>query len=219
MPLTLKNFYKQWWGWPRPINWLIAYYPFDSDMNDHKADLWGTWTTYNCTQTSGTYSYWTWKVNNCLSQTVSGNSKAINTGISVGNVFSISVWFQIIGGVSWRTAIWWNQSTDEGYGFRRQFNNGNIWTWIRATIYTFWETITWNTWYQYTITQDWTELKQYLNWVLKHTDTVDDTAWQTTLKLCWRWDWYWTPVKFDDVLVYNRILTAEEISTYYNATA
>ena len=31
MPLTLKNFYKQWW---QPWANTIAYYKFDSDLND-----------------------------------------------------------------------------------------------------------------------------------------------------------------------------------------
>lgn len=204
---------------PYPTDWLIAYYPFDSDMNDHKADLWVSWTTYNCTAWGGYYSYVTWKVDSCIYQSRGGGSgRAVNTGINVWNVFSLSVWFKLVS-TSWWQVIGGNQARDEGVWFRRQFDNWGLSTWIKAVLYSTWITLSADTWYQYTITQNETELKQYVNGDLRATDTIDSTAWATTLRLLWRWDWYWTPCYMDDVLVYNRILTDIEISNYYAATA
>ena len=62
-------------------NWLLAYYPLESDANDHKADLWATGTTYNWT--------WTWTANYTTLgwKTVAtfNTSNYIDTGITCGS--------------------------------------------------------------------------------------------------------------------------------------
>lgn len=208
------------WGWHIPTTWLIAYYPFDSDMNDHKSDLWVSWTTYNCTPgSSGNYSYVTWKVDDCIYQSATWSYMWVDSGIMLWNVFSISAWINFTTNNGWNIC-WWNQWTDGGVGIQWQFDGLNIATQINNTYYDTWEDFTIWTWWHYVVTQDGSEFKQYVNGVLKATDTVNSNAWAVTLKLLWRWfDSYGSPVKMDDVLVYNRVLTAQEVSDYYNATA
>ena len=89
--IQMSRYWAAGWGgwWPIPLNWLIAYYPFDSDMNDHKADLGATWTTYNCTAWSWNYSYIAWKVSDCIDQDSEWSWMAIDTWI---NWWCISLW-------------------------------------------------------------------------------------------------------------------------------
>lgn len=58
--LAMKNAYiweyHEWQPWEN----LLAYYPLTNNSNDHKSDLWYSWTDYNLSVNWTTPSYWTY---------------------------------------------------------------------------------------------------------------------------------------------------------------
>lgn len=54
--LTEHKIRPSWW---KPWANIIAYYPLNWDILDHKADLWVSWTTYNLSVSFGTPTYTT----------------------------------------------------------------------------------------------------------------------------------------------------------------
>lgn len=208
----LKNAYI--WEYNKLADWLIAYYPLNSDWKDHKSELWAVWTTYDCSMSgSFSYNFTTWKVNNCLNKTTTPWD--LDTGITLGTTYSLMFWMNM-------TQDWWwnlyagNKATDTSVWFAVQFYYKKPWIKVYWSHYYADNDITANTWYHYALTQNWTTATLYVNWVWK-TFTIDWTAWESTLKILWLYD-SWYLQMMDEVYVYNRVLSSDEILDYYNNT-
>lgn len=199
-------------AWWQPWANLLAYYPFDGDINDHKWDLWYSWTTYNCavrwTLSTG---YTTGKVDNCIYRSNTGNG-SLNTWITLTNKFSLMMWIYLIEN-NGRNLFTTTKTSDSWYGFSFQFNNLQPWIKVAGDHYFANTSITTGTWHHYVLTQDGTTAVFYVDWVWK-TFTVNGTAWPNTLQILWIFDG-WCKHRLDDVFVFgNRVLTQQEITDY-----
>lgn len=200
-----------------PTNWLLAYYPLVEDANDHKADLWVTWTTYNWAW-EGTANYWTvwWKTAALFSR----GSNRINTGLTTSSLpISICARFYHTTTNDWETIIWnptWNNTNwfaiRYAWGSIR-INNGswadrdsttsatsNVWHSVVMTIQS-WTTI---------VYLDWNQVSTFSNW----------SGWWSTFYIAsfWAFTTYWFNWYIWDVCIYDRVLSADEVMDYHMFT-
>jgi hypothetical protein len=211
----VKNIYigEYWWI---PTDWLLAYYPLVEDANDHKADLWVTWTTYNWTW-QGAAAYWTiwWKTAALFSR----GSNRINTGVTMSSIpISLCATFYHTTNNDWETIIW-NPNWNNGNWFAlRYIGSANLivitngtWTEHDATA-----SATSNVWHSVVMTiQSWAT-KVYLDWNLVYTLNSGNGWWSTfyiasygTYTTYW-WNWYiW------DVCIYDKVLSEDEVAMYH----
>lgn len=208
MPLTLKNFYKQWW---QPWANTLVYYPFDTDINDY------SWNNYNLT------NYWNVSITE-VSWVTSANF--INsapywlynsdTNITIQWKYTFLVWMYY---------VWWWSAYPRVFGWTDNrfmlYRNGAIepnaanWWWIQSIPNT-WELIvfvgnltTW-AWDGY---KNWTYIKSWTG-----------TTWaRHGIRLWWNEGnasngtdaFYWAMSK---LIFENRQRTAQEIADYFNQT-
>lgn len=198
-----------------PTSWLIAYYPMNSDRNDHKADLWVTGTTYNCNMLNTfSNSFVSWKVWNCLYKESTG--WVLNTWIAPSNVFSIMFWL-VMSWDNWWSVYWWTKTTDNGNGRTFQFDHYRPCVKVKASLYYADNNIEANKWYHIAFTQNSSSASFYVNWVWKNF-TVDSNAWVANIQIAWSYNNAWPTCKIDEVCIYNRALTDQEVLDYYNST-
>lgn len=203
-----------WWGWWWWQPWanLLAYYPFDNDINDHKWDLWYSWTMYDCAVRGSLITgYATWKVNNCIDRSNTGDG-SLNTWINLTNKFSLMMWINLTENNGWNIFTT-TKTSDGGYGFSFQFNNFIPWIKVYGNHYFADSSITTGTWHHYALTQDGSLAIFYVDWVWKMF-TVDSNAWPNTLQILWGFDG-WCKHMLDDVFVFwDRFLSQNDIVEY-----
>lgn len=190
-------------------NWLIAYYPLQSDANDHKADLGATGTTYNAS----------W-IGTAVYDTVWGKKGAkfngtdyINTWVTCWTYpLTIACFYYNITQSSYKTVMWaplaWNWAPDVWICYRSSYNY--IWYWTSST----WETSKqWTTWRFSAIRID-------SNWSVKmnvdNTQTTATTNSFTINEPYYIWAWLWN--KYNGciryVWIWNRSLSDDELAEY-----
>ncbi|QQG47496.1 MAG: DUF2341 domain-containing protein [Candidatus Woesebacteria bacterium] len=80
-------------------------------------------------------------------------------------------------------------------------------------------TVSLNSWSMVTGTYDGTNLKIYINGILKNTNNIGSIAMSTTtnpLRIGWNWDGRYFAGQIDDVRIYNYALSATQIQELYN---
>ena len=207
-----------------PTNWLLAYYPMNTDWNDHKSELWVTGTTYNCSmRNSFWYEFTTGKVWNCLHRTNAWDA-SLNTWITLGSEYTIMMWIKQPISNSWKfhrstktTDSWAWENSQWEYNWWQGDPYIEIWikSWTSHIYYS--QPYTTENFVHYCVTKNWSTIKIYINGVWE-TFTWDSSSWENTLKLMWIFD-AWSIFYADEVCIYNRVLTDQEILDYYTATA
>jgi hypothetical protein len=199
-----------------PTDWLLAYYPLVEDANDHKADLWVTWTTYNWSW-QGTANYWTvwWKTSALFSRW----SNRINTGLSRNSLpISICATFYHTTNNDWETIMWnptWNNNNWFALRYIGSWNviviTNGTWTDNDAT-----RNATSNVWHSVVMTiQSWTT-KVYLDWNLEYTLNSGNGWWSTFYIASYgSYTTYWFNWYIRDVCIYDRILSADDAAMYH----
>ena len=210
------------WAWPSiPTTNLLAYYPLTSDANDHKADLWATWTTYNWTWT------WTASYSTVWGKTAAyfvRGSRRISTWLSRSSLpitFGCRVYHTTSN--DWETPIWnptWNNSN--WFAIRLVYTSGSEvmyvtnWSGSDQNILTWFES---NTRIHLMVTiESWTT-KVYMNGELIKTISSGSAGGSTFyLASYWSYTTYWFNGYIRDVLIYSKVLSDGEVSDIYNAT-
>lgn len=198
-----------------PIDDLYAYFPFDWDLLDHKNDLWASGSPLSMS-TFWTVSFTSWKVwqagvfnnswlhwNWIRTWNVSIMFRAYRTW-SIDNSYQ---WLVIDHGYLWLFARW---SVDQ----ITQYNWWNAqWTWIVQMQY--------NQRYFCAIVGNGSQCYVFINWTKywpywMWTSSSSSDRW---LRI-WMWTSNWQKFTWyiDEVLVYKRLLTDEEVLKYYNKT-
>lgn len=216
MPLTLKNFYRQWW---QPWANTIAYWKLDWDTTD---ELWN----YDMVTRIWTMNYWTlswWQ------------KYGIFNGSTILSVASVPSW------TKWTLSFWINKSWTSEYvsfvqnintdwsdnytqivlkqteiGFRIPWWSNNFRNYTQST----WE------WHHIVLTQDWTGMCLYIDnvqiWSTRSNNSWFNAKWWNQLCIWWliRWtqaysifNWY-----LSNMIIESEARTAQEVSDYYNLT-
>lgn len=202
---------------PIPTDWLLAYYPLKSDANDHKSDLWVSWTTYNGTW-GWTANYWTvwWKTAALFSKW----SNYINTWLTrTSTPTSIALFFYHTTGNDWETPIG-NPSWNSQYWYAiRSGNSGtawrvNNWTWTNKVI----PAQNSNEWINLVLTIDSWHTEVYKDWVsIFSENTGTNASWGSFyIASYWTCTGYWFNGYIRDVMIFNKILTAQDALNYSN---
>lgn len=218
MPLTLKNFYKQWgWGWQPWAN-TVVYYPFTSlstttDQSWNWHDLTNYWNV----------TFWTFNWVDCAS-----------FGTNSPYWLYITSW-NIITSTKYTWSCWLNQTIENGVGNPRMFGGKNDWFIILndmtddkyAPSYQQYNWIPYTSWWHHLVfvgdLSDWT-FTWYKDWVLVWNFSWWTTWWRTWIMIWWngsypnntndRYIWYMSEMIFDQ----PKQWTAQEISDYFNQT-
>lgn len=214
MPLTLKNFYKQWW---QPWANTIAYYPLTQDANDY------SWNNYNIT-TSWASSY---TPDGALLPDSFHAWLLIPFNIYTSNTYTFSIWQKPLhippredmrwidcseNGNYRLISLWYSLYYNTKLEHRRWGNSSSVfWTYINYSV---------DTRYYCTYTIDNGTIKTYVNWNNLWTKTW--VSWHTCALRFWQeWNmwadrhWYWY---MKDIIIENKVRTVQEISNYYNQT-
>ena len=215
MPLTLKNFYKQWW---QPWANTIAYYPLDSTNTVN--DL--SWNWYNLTNSWATF--WTnyCEVNDTkyLYRDTSSDSRFVTWNNSI----TYSIWIKISSfnwNYNWYPYWQGENSTNRVWGLTMQSTSywiDNWWyqQWVQTSMYnnyTNWHLIT--TVYDSSITTKYL----YLDWQLQVSKNQS-----INLSKNWLYVWQdpiysaWLDAQISNLIVEDKERTAQEIQDYYNQT-
>ncbi len=166
MPI-LNMIYWATWSWPTPEIWatnLVGYRPLQSDANDHKADVWASWTTYDWTWSwTATYGAVSWRTWASFS-----NNSYIDTGVSIWNrplSYALSL-LKTDNWDYWRTAFWQNKNRNPNYWILGQESKIFV-HWWDSSDSAIVSNYSINTRYNIVVTTDgsWT-IKYYLNWSL-----------------------------------------------------
>lgn len=209
MPLTLKNFYKQWW---QPWANTVLYYKFNNDLTDsswNSRDLTLFWTvTYWVTSWWWKYAYF--------------NTSAYTQNMSIG---SIDYWAD-----SYTVSFYWQPKTIYGFGnahavFDMTVDGGDP-RWIRVTdsIWAWWNVsynATINTWYHVVAIRTPTKVKLYINWTLQGTANRSQSG---TFNVLFRINAIWNSTSLTnnnylgEFIMEKRERTDTEILDYYNQT-
>lgn len=202
-----------------PTSWLLAYYPMDEDWNDHKSELGVTGTTYNCSmRNTFTYEYTTWKVWDCLHRTNTWNA-SLDTWITLGSEYTIMMWIKQPISNEWK--LHWSTKTYDSWAWETSQRGYSWWQQIGVKSWTYHfsysQIYTTEEWVHRCVTKNGSTIKLYVNWVWE-TFTWNPASWPNTLQLMWIFDG-WIIFYADEVCIYNRVLTDQEISDYYTATA
>lgn len=212
MPLTLKNFYRQWW---QPWANTIAYYPLDSTNTVN--DLSGN--NYNLTNTNTTFGTNAWV--SCAS--FNGSNSKLTTTIWTlpqwANARTMSLWVYDIGWVD-RCIMWYWANRTKWWCFVLNYGSsteGYILTPYYDDLYSYITTT--STWMLLTWTYDGTNFKVYINGELVGTSN------NITLVTSWTNFEIWNPYNThyykwyaSNAIIENKARTAQEISDYYNQT-
>lgn len=198
---------------------LIAWYKLDGNSNDSAG-------TNNGTDTS--ISYVTGRVWNAAS--FNGTSSSISCWTSLMNVWTwdftiwlllnpswLTVYQRIINKFNLWTNVWFDIRSDWSDSTKLTFYTQNSWS-SNQIISPTWALVIWSRWY-YTFTRSWWVMTIYKNWSSIATNTwstidISSTAtlWMGRLDASLRYNWL-----IDEVKIYNRVLSAGEISSQSTA--
>ena len=217
---TLYIQYKSEWGsTPAWAENLIGYRPLASDANDHKWDLYVTWTTYDGTW-NGTAQYGTvwWR-----SWAYFSDNAYIDTGVNYAETtitFACSL-YKDTDPVEWWACFGSLKNTNPNFWI--------FWNKLLNKIYVHWWDSTdtdivsnyqTQTWYNLVVTVNWSTIKYYVNGTL-----IWQKSWWATLtgynwgigKCIWN---YANGSYIANCAIWNRVLTDSEIvdfNTYINS--
>jgi hypothetical protein len=194
---------------PIPTWNLIAYYPLTSDAKDY------SWNWNNLTQV-WTITYW---------QTWAETSNAVNNYLYNNNILNIPT------GSTSRTYVFWSYLQDLGYPV--VFGSQSTWKAFMLNIRA-------NTIWQLTTRRnDGSQLTRQADWWKFHVMTFNGSTWTWYVNTSQLWNWtigtnttqnFWifnntwntrnqaNSFKVWYVAIYNKILTTQEMSDYYNQT-
>jgi len=203
-----------------PLNWLLAYRPFENNANDI------SWNWYNGTVTWCSFWEISWKKGVRLATSLSEpstnyittqlNNHTIPQTVTI-RVYQLWVWND------W-TYVMDNADTDNGESFRLRFNSShNLQSWWYWIAFTGWSYK--NTWTMITaVITSWT-LKLYINWVLSNTFTWTNMTshasrfvFGTWYSRQWSFNQRCFPWWIRHAAVYSRALTDSEVLQFYNNT-
>jgi len=207
-------------GWWQPGANTVAYWKFDWDLTD---EMWNyDLTAYDNNYTFDTLPDW---VTQCVRKTVIWTSFAstlTDTAVFGGN-FTLSFYinFTSINQVNrfmWCASNYTNIQYEKHSGttWLQWYNNNEAWrtTWS-------WSPVVY-TWYNIIITWDGTSYNAYVNWVqlTKTLAGIVSTGWDDFI--IWNNVQYaehnWMLWSLSNVILENKIWTAEEVSVYFNQT-
>lgn len=203
---------------PIPTNWLLGYYPFELDGNDYSGNgnnatvTWCTfWTIWGKAWVQLETSYSNYPTNYIISPITYDNVPV--TAIYWGYVTSASGWQGHFGN------CW---ATDNADCVRMRSGDSDYFvTAYGASSGT--STMTLNIWTMYAVTIQWTSWTIYINWQQSSTFTTWTNYTGTWPRAWWHQAWWSTQIHpfvwwLRQSALYNRCLSAQEISDYYNAT-
>ena len=213
-----------------PTNWLLWYRPLQSDLKDASWN-WKDWSWY-----SGTGSFWTvgskkWAIctlNNVGSDSIS--TQHIITSLNYSWPTLTICWWEYINtlnSASWNWILTNSSSATSYISLSPRPTQSNKWTvwwnWNLLTVNS--APSTW-TWYfvVWVLTSSWKKI--YVNWNLAGSDSTWFTTWQWSIWRLWCWQiiqnstyYWWLNWYVRHCAVYNRELTATEISAFYTNTS
>lgn len=208
MPLTLKNFYRQWW---QPWANTVAYYPLTNDFNDY------SWNGNNLTGYNSA-TIWTLSGVTCLDLTP--NSSYISwtvSNIPQGNQARTNM-FWVKWNNIWNYPVYWYGSASSGR-WDTVFSNNNIsWSQYGGTVYSdVYEDISNRIHIAITISSS--VAKMYVNGTLV-------SQWTLTINTNWTvlylgknaWDNAYLVWYLSRFIVEDKARTAQEIVSYYSLT-
>ena len=220
---------------PYPTNWLIGYYSFENDSDNDTVLHDDSWLGNNWVRDSSYGSIVTgWKVwTNCLYKNTNNKTpwKVDRTStFTYTTAVSIMGWCKSVSASNyiwlWGFFDWtWDYTNQRSVAIRwvNEYASLVVWNstwrdWIEANdlIWDGW------VWTHYAVTWGWANntVKVYRNWTeIYSNDLWYFFSWISPFYFA-SVDWWWAGAGYiDDVLIYNRVLTAQEISDYYTATA
>lgn len=235
IPTMVERYRKRWKLWPIsmnmfPANWLVSYYKLNETTGTSVADSFGsnTGTASNVSWVSG-------KINNAGSFTTTTSKILLANETAFDfdrtQAFSVSMWVKL------------NSLTNNAYLFSKQLDD-NPWKWYSLCQMTNWKmlfefvsstsnlasvttpTLPNTTDFSHvTATYDGSSsanwLAVYINWI-KQTNTVWENRLTSSIlnnqqfeiwNRSWKHNFWWL---IDEVGIWNRALTQDEITTLYN---
>ena len=221
--LLYLEWLKKLWPSELPNYWnLLSGLVYYSDFKGTAHNLvdWVNWTVTGATlvadrfnNSNSAYNFTAWL--NRIQSTISNNPLWASPR-------SHSNWMYITAVTTWyENIIWlWNTSTNNMYSYTLV----NNWTLVCSQ---YWgssptlTTLSLNTWYHLVWVYNWTKFITYINWVKLATE------WTYAINTTWTNIWIWalstlwnTMVwKISDVMVWNRVLSANEVSQLYKLTS
>jgi hypothetical protein len=205
-----------------PTNWLVSRYKLDWNLND-------SYWSYNLTQWETpsyvTGKYWqainTWYGYTTISWIASiftirffmkcTSINKIWIELSMSSNFSASDFWR------WRYDLWrtryWTSGSTNWIAFNHYKNQSSS-TDAYQSLSSYTTITDWN-WHQIVCTKNWTSAQLFVDWIKEATGTFADNPASTVISIKWydiRSD---TTSSIDDVLVYNRVRTDEEVATDY----
>ena len=221
MPILNMIYWATWWGgWWKPWANTIAYYPLDTDFND------ASWNGYNLTNSWGTITtsdwvacaYFSWSSNVMASASISVTTQDSTFAFWMKKMrhtnnerFIHRTNDNIEQAIAWRWTQWQLNFINWQNWWRSNGYNSNTpeWQWI-FVVGTWWSS--WN--------------KAYLNWVEQTLSYLNGNASSTALSVTYSdivlgnnrwWSQPWQ-CYLSNVIIENKVWTADEVSEYYNLT-
>ena len=201
-------------GWQPGAN-TVAYYKFDNNLNDSS----GNW--FNLSMGSGSMTYWTtswWAT--YWTFTWSNWTNTLTTTGSHWTTYTLSCWLNTL------SNYWWNYQNIMVELFYTNDIDIRLMNW-RSKISCYdtnltGSSISLNTWYNAVVTRNWSTLQLYINWVYQNSWTWNTSASFPLRITLWskdapwaNWAWQW---QRSEVIIEDKVRTAQEISDYYNLT-
>lgn len=200
-----------WWGgWWQPWANTIAYWKLDGDTTDswpNHATLIGTPNF----ATSGSLTYWVF------------SDDIVYWALSTSTPISISSWLNLTNydnSYMWYFAIW-----DTAYNrYYLWLNNGKkIMLLQNEQNKTSTTSCPENQWFNLVFTTDWTTTYAYLDWTLIYTVAAwHSVSWTNVYVWCRqepsKFKAEWWKGYISNLIIENKVWTADEISAYYNQT-
>jgi len=199
------------------LNNLVSYRKLDESSGNASDSV----ASNTATNTNVTYT--TWKINNWATFNGTTAKLVAWSTISWTTAFTLTAWVNAASKVkSW--IITKRDSNAAWIMFRQQSTAYQAfylynWAFVFATTGTI--TCFDNTWHHIAVTRNWTTIKSYVDWVLD----INGTA-SSNMSLVTHWlkiwvdtvDNAWLNGMMDEVGVWNRALTIEEIKILYNSS-
>ena len=194
-----------------PVSWLVASYDYD-DITLDTSGNWNDWTASNViTQKVGQQNVWAYN----------GSSSWIDASITTWANFSVSLSFKAtnISLTARLFARWtfWNDLAIQVFQSKIRWLIWQDWSWL--VIWT--QSATLVSWkiYNYILSYDWANLKQYLDWVLITNDATTATIWTWAILSSFWYDTNENKEYFGWQIglprIYNRALTQAERTALY----
>ena len=211
----LKNAYIGEYGWKPWANTLL-YMPLNWDTKDEVSGNNGTWSWNTQYQT---LSSWL-KVANCDTW-----SYILTPSISMNTALTLNVWMYHI---SWDAIVRCDWQENPRNFYQSAISpTGAWWGWYYGSTY-YWWGLDWTNWWKNIVLTCWSWwIDVYVNWTnIYHNWNITSFVWKTQQRwinvdqsknvwASWRipWSWY-----YSNIIVENKVRTAQEISDYYNLT-